>query len=290
MELEEDNGSRSPSPTVPPHLIPVLPSSEDQFMTPQDSSPSLHSISNSSPPISPSSNNLSDDANDTVRRNTFALPDDNMDFGFVLIPSNNTSNSTGDMSEPVEDVENTLRPADFKNVIDRSSSTEVGMDYDTAVPPGDNDTLVIINKNKSARNSSMLVEDQVIGLPGNKFSINEDELSVDSPLSAAKLLARRNSSRRALISLPELRITRLTSYGATSPEYYTPTDCMLSVCSCVWSHSLNVYLELTIAHCNLLLWTLEDTYSMRVFLVKTPVYIQSLKLSTLNVGNIFKTS
>ncbi|XP_065906968.1 guanine nucleotide exchange protein SMCR8-like isoform X2 [Dysidea avara] len=224
VELEEDNGSRSPSPTVPPHLIPVLPSSEDQFMTPQDSSPSLHSISNSSPPISPSSNNLSDDANDTVRRNTFALPDDNMDFGFVLIPSNNTSNSTGDMSEPVEDVENTLRPADFKNVIDRSSSTEVGMDYDTAVPPGDNDTLVIINKNKSARNSSMLVEDQVIGLPGNKFSINEDELSVDSPLSAAKLLARRNSSRRALISLPELRITRLTSYGATSPEYYTPTD------------------------------------------------------------------
>jgi len=238
---DEGEHSHSQSPAIPAHLIPVLPSSEtDQFMTPQDSSPSLQSVSNGSPPITPCSNNTSDDINnngsDFTRRNTFASSDDQMDLGFVLVSSDNLSNSAEDMSEPVEDVEHTLRAADFKKVINQNTSTEVGMDYDTAVPAGDNDTVVILNKNKSAKNSSMFVEDQVIGLPGSQFSINEDESSVDSPLpivSGAKILDRRNSNKKAMISLPELRITRLTSFGATSPEYFTPTDRMLSVCMCV---------------------------------------------------------
>ena len=185
---EEDKGSRSQSPTVPAHLIPLLPSSEtDQFMTPHDSSPSLQSVSNSSPPITPSSNNVSDDiindVSDPSRRNTFALSDDQMDLGFVLVPSNNNA---GGMSESIEDVEHTLKAADFKNAKDHDTSTEVGMDYDTAVPAGENDTLVIINKNKTAKSSSsMLVEDQVIGLPGSQFSINDkDNESVDSPSTA----------------------------------------------------------------------------------------------------------
>ena len=212
-------------------------------MTPHDLSPtcSLHSISDSSPPVTPSSNNVSDeiinDISDTARRNTFTSPDDQIDLGFVLVPSKNLSNNAQDNSESVqsvEDVEDTLKPADLKSATECTTASEVSMEYDTAVPPGESDTLVIIKKNKSAKNnSSMLVEDQVIGFPGNKFSINDREdgsSSVDlPPLSAAKLLVRR-TSKRAMISLPELKISRLTSFGATSPEYYTPTDCMLYVC------------------------------------------------------------
>ena len=212
-------------------------------MTPHDLSPtcSLHSISDSSPPVTPSSNNVSDeiinDISDTARRNTFTSPDDQIDLGFVLVPSENLSNNAQGNSESVEsveDVEDTLKPADLKSATERTTASEVSMEYDTAVPPGESDTLVIIKKNKSAKNnSSMLVEDQVIGLPGNKVSINDREVGsslVDlPPLSAAKLLVRR-TSKRAMISLPELKISRLTSFGATSPEYYTPTDCMLYVC------------------------------------------------------------
>lgn len=196
----------------------------EQFVTPQNSSPSMHSLSNSSLPTTPPSNTAVDDliseakTESTLRDDTnTGLNGDVMDSGFILIdhPVDNCD-ITGEV-----DVEDTLRPTGLPTtvtstaVIKRTTDFNVEEDaeHDTLIPA--HLRVIGIHGNNMRTKASMQVEDRVIGLPDNNHSsINSEQSSLVTSISN-----RRNSG-----TLPMLKIA---SYGANSPEYfYTPTDSM----------------------------------------------------------------
>ena len=251
----------------------------EQFMTPQDSSPSLHSACNSSQPTTPTSNLAAEDmSGDTTSTNTgvtddfietsltAGLPytqqptrqsDDMIDDGvdaddaFTKQHSTSTSSSTTvkDLAsehdtqstlrhdavteltdyavesdfvlveQPEDfDVEGTLRPANLRTVTKSSWPADTGRDYDDALVPahlrvvgvhGNGTGGISFYSNNTGSAAGTQIEDQVVGISDNNFSVNGGPSTI--------------SIRRRSGPLPDLKIAKL-AHGASSPEYYTPTD------------------------------------------------------------------
>ena len=251
----------------------------EQFLTPQNSSPSLHSACNSSSqPTTPTSNMATEDTSgDTTSTNTGATDDltetnlntglpytqqptrhsNNMidadidtDHAFTKHHSTSTSSSATvkDLaSEPdaegtlrhdtvteltdhnVEsdfvlvdhpedfDVEGTLRPANLRTVA--KSSWPADKDYDDALVPahlrvvgvhGNGTGDISFYGNNMGSGAGVQIEDQVVGISDNtNFSVNGGPSTI--------------SIRRKSGPLPDLKLAKL-AHGASSPEYYTPTD------------------------------------------------------------------
>ena len=161
----------------------------------------------------------------TVRCDAITGPtDDVMESGFVLVnhPEDYQA-STCDV-----DVEGTLKPSHLATAI-RSSSVNKTKDFDSGEDEGTTDTLVPahlrvvgvhgndasgnLHSNNTRSKAGMHIEDRVVGITDNNFSINNENTSSVSGLS----------SRRKSGTVPELKIGKY-SYAANSPEYSTPTD------------------------------------------------------------------
>jgi len=212
---------------------------QEHFMTPHGSTPSMHSLSNSSQPTTPSSNTAIEEvliSDATLKHNdTLTLNNDITDSGFVIIHSSKDSQAVCGSNSQV-DVMATLKPTDLTTTYNTSDTTGYGVEdeesepYDIAMPThmsivgihGDSTSSVGIHGDNAKTKASMQVEDQVIGISNNNFSINP-ELSLSANFKGL-------SSRRRSGTLPDLKITKYSAYGANSPEYYTPTDSELVLC------------------------------------------------------------
>ena len=162
----------------------------------------------------------------TVRCDAITGPtDDVMESGFVLVshPKDYQASSCD------VDVEGTLKPTDLAKAV-RLSAIKKTRDFDEGEDDQVNDTLVPAHLrvvsvhgndtsggsphgNSTRSKASMHIEDRVVGITDNNFSINNEHTSPVSGLS----------SRRKSGTVPELKIGKYY-YGANSPEYYTPTD------------------------------------------------------------------
>ena len=224
--------------SVDDHLISgpaSVATSDQQFVTPQNSnSPSMHSLCSSSQPTTPTSNtavkDLTSEASTepTVRRDIVTgLAEDVIESGFVLVSGPEDFQVNFDSTCDI-DVEGTLKPTDLAAAF-RSSAVKKIRDFDTGEDDQANDTLVpahlrvvgvhgnstsgiSIHGNNTRSKAGIQVEDQVVGITDNSFSINSEHTSVSGL-----------SSRRKSGTVPELKIGKIF-YGAGSPEYYTPTD------------------------------------------------------------------
>ena len=163
-----------------------------------------------------------------VRRDTVTgLAEDVIESGFVLVNRPEDFQVNFDSTCDI-DVEGTLKPTDLATAF-RSSAVKKTRDFDAGEDDQANDTLVpahlrvvgvhgnspsgiSIHGNNTRSKAGIQVEDQVVGITDNNFSINSEHTSVSGL-----------SSRRKSGTVPELKIGKF-SYGAGSPEYYTPTD------------------------------------------------------------------
>jgi len=214
---------------------------QEHFMTIHGSSPSMHSLSNSSQLTTPSSNTAIEEVliSDTTLKHddTLTLNNNITDSGFVIISSPKDSQAVCGSNSQV-DVMATLKPTtDLATTYTTSDTTGYGVEdeeskpYDITMPThmiivgihGNNTSSVGIHGNNAKTKASIQVEDQVIGISNNNFSINTELLL----LANLKGL----SSCRKSGTLADLKITKYSAYGANSPEYYTPTDSESVLCN-----------------------------------------------------------
>lgn len=151
------------------------------------------------------------DADATLRRDTITgLTDHIVEPDFVLI------------DHPKDfDVEGTLRPTNLRMVAKSSSSAiddrEHDQTNDALVPAhlrvvgihGNGTSGIGIYGNSMGSSGGAQIEDQVVGI-GTNFSVNSGPITL--------------SVRRKSGTLPDLKLATKLAHGASSPEYYTPTD------------------------------------------------------------------
>ena len=253
--------------TMEPLSVPAsVTTSEhhDQFMTPHDSSPSMHSLSsNCSQPTTPNGNNTAVEnlSNEVITKpETEATQtgqvDDVIDTGVAFIKQQAASNGDSaliseanavrrDDSGPTDDVidsgfllvdhpvdstgevdvEGTLKPTDLSTIATSSIAPVKRLtDYDY--------------KDDEALDTLVPAHLRVVDFHSNntltKASMQVENRVVGLPISnnisinaEPSLLDSTLSERRKSATLPELKIAKTLPCGANSPEhYYTPTDSM----------------------------------------------------------------